>query len=273
MRAISDLGVSKCASNFPNGIEKSENPAEKREPMSRVSTPKSGTRNHQEPPPTQAFNPEKFLHSQGLDRHICEMFQTLLHHRPADPLLFIHEYLKALARAEDEHFQKLQATSSTISTPRVSKKKKDREQTQTVVMAKVKKREAGRENVSDVDIMKLRLEIERLNDDNLSEIGSVSEGEVGRGLGEGMIWVGGEVAWRLDRLRNQGNSHQLHRLRPLHLLSSHPHTHLRRERQTDFTNFYPRHSSPWPEPMERTRRGGGGCKGGESPTATTRKAT
>ncbi|GMI08438.1 hypothetical protein TrRE_jg6030 [Triparma retinervis] len=136
--------------------------------MSRISTPKSGTRNHQEPPPADVFNPAKFLHSNGLDRHICEMFQTLLHHRPADPLFFIHEYLKALARAEDEQFQKLQMTSSAMNTPRVSKKKKDREQAPPMVVAK---REAGRENVSDVDIMELRLELERLNDDELSGIG------------------------------------------------------------------------------------------------------
>jgi len=146
--------------------------------MSRASTPKNGSRNNPEPPPG-AFDPDKFLRSHGLDKNICEMFQVLLHVRPTDPLLFVHDYLKALARAEDERFQEAQLISSAMSSPRVGgKKKKDKDLAPTMALTKVKKRQAGRENVSDVDSMKLRLELERFSAEDDSGMGGVSAGQV-----------------------------------------------------------------------------------------------
>ena len=85
--------------------------------MSRASTPKSGHRHSASasaaPSPVHSFSADEFLQSHNLDRHISNMLQALLHYRPADPLLFVRDYLRALAREEDEHFH----PSSSMAAP------------------------------------------------------------------------------------------------------------------------------------------------------------
>eukprot|EP00518_Triparma_eleuthera_P010446 CAMPEP_0182477556 /NCGR_PEP_ID=MMETSP1319-20130603/31065_1 /TAXON_ID=172717 /ORGANISM="Bolidomonas pacifica, Strain RCC208" /LENGTH=74 /DNA_ID=CAMNT_0024678803 /DNA_START=1 /DNA_END=222 /DNA_ORIENTATION=- len=72
--------------------------------MSRSSTPKH-TSATAAPRESAAFDPDLFLQTSQVGSQIEAMFQSLLLFRPADPILFLRDHLRALAKEEDERFQ------------------------------------------------------------------------------------------------------------------------------------------------------------------------
>ena len=65
--------------------------------MSRSSTPKH-TSAAAAPKENAAFDPDLFLQTSQVGNQLESMFQSLLQFRPADPILFLRDHLRALAK-------------------------------------------------------------------------------------------------------------------------------------------------------------------------------
>ncbi|GMH96592.1 hypothetical protein TrST_g9362 [Triparma strigata] len=109
------------------------------------------------PPSNSAFDPDTFLKQHNIENVLNDMFQSLLHYRPADPIVFVRDYLSCLAQEEDERFQSELLLTSGLNPP--SKKKSSKQQTELVVEPEVPApKQSG---VTQLQLMCLKMEMER----------------------------------------------------------------------------------------------------------------
>ena len=67
--------------------------------MSRSSIPKhSSSSSHTATRESAAFDPAMFLETSKVSTHLESIFQCLLQFRPADPIVFLRDHLRALAK-------------------------------------------------------------------------------------------------------------------------------------------------------------------------------